>query len=71
MDRKPMTDAAIQYALSDGSTRRPFLSSRAWENPNLSEIIGAAAGAMVVIGAVALVTLLTWKRCGDRCSSIG
>ncbi|KQP80274.1 cbb3-type cytochrome c oxidase subunit I [Methylobacterium sp. Leaf117] len=38
----------------------PFV--RAWENPNISEIIGAFAGALVVIGAIALVAVLTWKR---------
>ncbi|WP_342110501.1 cbb3-type cytochrome c oxidase subunit I [Methylobacterium sp. SI9] len=57
-----MTDAAIQYALFGRLDAKAFPFVRAWENPNLSEIIGAAAGAMVVIGAVALVTLLTWKR---------
>ena len=57
-----MTDATIQYALFGRLDAKAFPFVRAWENPNLSEIIGAAAGAMVVIGAVALVTLLTWKR---------
>ena len=41
----------------------PFV--RAWRDPNLSEVIGAGAGAMVVVGAVlvfALVTLLgKWR----------
>jgi cytochrome o ubiquinol oxidase subunit 1 len=35
----------------------PFV--RAWENPTLNEIIGAGAGAVVVIGAVGVVVLLT------------
>ena len=35
----------------------PFV--RAWENPVISEIIGAFAGALVVIGAVVLAALLT------------
>ena len=33
---------------------------RAWENPTASEIIGAGAGLIVVIGAVAVVVLITW-----------
>ena len=35
---------------------------RAWQNPTLSELIGAGAAALVVVGAVALVTLLTVTR---------
>ena len=38
----------------------PFV--RAWANPNSSEIIGAAAAAIVVIGAMALVAVLTYHR---------
>jgi len=33
---------------------------RAWENPTASEIIGAGAGLIVVIGAGAVVLLITW-----------
>ena len=36
----------------------PFV--RAWENPTASEIIGAAAAAIVVVGAVLTVVLITW-----------
>ena len=32
---------------------------RAWENPTLNEIIGAGAAALVVIGAIAVVVLIT------------
>ncbi len=35
---------------------------RAWRDPSISEIIGAGAGAVVVIGAVAMVALLTYLR---------
>ncbi len=35
----------------------PFV--RAWRDPNTSEIIGAGAGAMVVIGAVAMIALIS------------
>ncbi len=38
----------------------PFV--RAWDNPTVSEMIGAGAGSIVILGAVALVFLLTWKR---------
>ncbi len=38
-----------------------FAFVRAWRDPSLSEIIGAGAAAMVVLGAVAVVALLTWK----------
>ena len=38
----------------------PFV--RAWRDPSMSEIIGAGAGAIVVIGAVAAFALITWLR---------
>ena len=57
-----MTDAALRYALLGRLDAHALPFVRAWENPNLSEIIGAAAGAMVVIGAIVLVALLTWMR---------
>ena len=38
----------------------PFV--RAWENPNVSEVIGAGAGGLVVIGALAVAALLTFTR---------
>ena len=38
----------------------PFV--RAWREPNVSEIIGAGAGAVVVLGAVGAVALITWLR---------
>lgn len=39
-------------------TSLPFV--RAWENPTASEIIGAGAASIVIIGAVATVVLITW-----------
>ena len=38
----------------------PFV--RAWRDPSISEIIGAGAGFVVVIGAVAMVALLTYLK---------
>jgi cytochrome o ubiquinol oxidase subunit 1 len=38
----------------------PFV--RAWRDPTISEIIGAGAGSVVVIGAVGMVLLLTYLR---------
>lgn len=35
----------------------PFV--RAWQNPTVNEIIGAGAGAMVVVGGIAVIGLLT------------
>lgn len=35
---------------------------RTWRDPTVSEMIGAGAASMVVIGAVAVVALLTWFR---------
>ncbi|KIZ47548.1 MULTISPECIES: cbb3-type cytochrome c oxidase subunit I [Rhodopseudomonas] len=36
----------------------PFV--RAWEHPTASEIIGAGAALMVIVGAVVVVALITW-----------
>ncbi len=38
----------------------PFV--RAWRDPNVSEIIGAGAGAVVVLGAIGALALITWLR---------
>ena len=38
----------------------PFV--RAWRDPNVSEIIGAGAGAIVLLGGAASVALITWLR---------
>ncbi len=35
---------------------------RAWHDPTVSEIVAACAGAIVVLGAAALIALLTWYR---------
>jgi len=39
-------------------TALPFV--RAWDNPTASEIIGAGAASMVIIGAVVAIVLITW-----------
>ena len=57
-----MSGDSLWYALLGRIDAHAFPFVRAWENPNPSEIIGALAGAMVVVGGVALVALLTWKR---------
>lgn len=36
----------------------PFV--RAWQDPSVSEIIGAGAGGLVVVGGLAVVVLVTW-----------
>ena len=38
----------------------PFV--RAWREPNISEIIGAGAGSIVLIGAAVTIVLITWLR---------
>ena len=57
-----MTGGVLWYALFGRLDARALPFVRAWDNPTISEIIGAIAGSIVVIGAVALVSLLTWKR---------
>ena len=57
-----MTDGVLWYVFFGRLDARSLPFVRAWENPTVSEIIGACAGALVVFGTVALVTLLTWKR---------
>ena len=39
-------------------TALPFV--RAWDNPTASEIIGAGAASVVIIGAVVAIVLITW-----------
>ena len=38
----------------------PFV--RAWQDPSLSEIIGAGAGAAVILGAAGAIVVITWLR---------
>ena len=57
-----MTGGVLWYALFGRLDARALPFVRAWDNPTISEIIGAIAGSLVIIGAVALVSLLTWKR---------
>ena len=52
--------------MNDAILGRLGLSSlslwRAFENPTLSEVIGAGAAMVVVLGALGVVVLLTWFR---------
>ena len=57
-----MTDSGIWYMVLGRLDARALPFVRAWQNPTLSEIIGACAGAIVIVGAIAVVSLLTWKR---------
>lgn len=43
-------------------TLESFTFVHAWQNPTTSELIGAGAASIVVIGGAALVILLTWFR---------
>lgn len=49
-------DLLGRFAWSD----LPFV--RAWQDPTLSEVIGAGAGLLVIVGAVAVAALLTRYR---------
>ncbi len=42
----------------------PFV--RAWQNPTINELIGAGAGALVIVGAVVTIALLTRYRLWGR-----
>ena len=57
-----MSGVNLWHALFGRLDAEAFPFVRAWNDPTVSEMIGAFAGALVVIGAVALVALLTWKR---------
>ena len=57
-----MSGDSLWYVLFGRLDAKALPFVRAWDDPNLSEFIGAFAGAMVVIGAVTLAALLTWKR---------
>ncbi|MCJ2080316.1 cbb3-type cytochrome c oxidase subunit I [Methylobacterium sp. J-090] len=54
--------AETWYALFGRIDAKAFPFVRAWNNPTVSEFIGAFAGALVVVGAVALLSLMTWMR---------
>jgi len=57
-----MTGTAIWHILAGDLTWGALPFVRAWRDPSTSEIIGAAAGGMVVLGAVAVCALITWLR---------
>ncbi|WP_145205867.1 cbb3-type cytochrome c oxidase subunit I [Sphingobium sp. B2] len=49
----------IRPALLGGLDWQSLAFVRAWQNPSLSEFIGAGAAALVVVGAVAVVAMIT------------
>jgi cytochrome o ubiquinol oxidase subunit 1 len=57
-----MTEPALWHFLLGNLSWGALPFVRAWRDPSLSEVIGAGAGAVVVIGAVAMVTLITYVR---------
>ena len=57
-----MTDGGLWYTLLGRLDARSLPFVRAWDHPVVSEIIGACAATIVVIGAIAVVWLLTWQR---------
>jgi cytochrome o ubiquinol oxidase subunit 1 len=57
-----MTDTSMWHGLIGTLTWGALPFVRAWRNPNINEIIGAGAGSVVVIGAIAMVALLTYLR---------
>ncbi len=57
-----MTGAAVWHALLGDLSWGAFPFVRAWREPNTSEIIGAGAGAVVVIGALAIAALVTYLK---------
>ena len=57
-----MTGDEIRYALIGRLAWDSLPFVRAWKAGTLSEAIGAGAGAVVIVGAVVVVALLTYKR---------
>ena len=57
-----MTGDGLWYAFLGRLDAHALPFVRAWDKPTVSEDIGAAAASIVIIAAVAVVSLLTWKR---------
>ncbi len=57
-----MTEPVLWHALLGDLSWGALPFVRAWRDPSVSEIIGAGAGAVVVLGAAAMVALLTYLR---------
>jgi cytochrome o ubiquinol oxidase subunit 1 len=55
-----MTEAGFWHFLLGNLSWGAQHFVRAWRDPNVSEIIGAGAGAVVVLGAVAMAALITY-----------
>lgn len=56
----PTETTGIWHVLLGNLTWSALPFVRAWRDPNLSEIIGAGAGAMVILGAVFVIALITF-----------
>ena len=57
-----MTDAVSWHLLLGNLSWGALPFVRAWRDPSVSEIIGAGAGAIVVLGAAGFVALITYLR---------
>ncbi len=57
-----MIETGIWHALLGNLSWGALPFVRAWRDPSISEIIGAGAGSIVVIGAVAVFALITYLR---------
>jgi cytochrome o ubiquinol oxidase subunit 1 len=57
-----MNDAGVWHFLLGELSWGALPFVRAWRDPSISEIIGAGAGSVVVIGAAALAVLLTYLK---------
>lgn len=57
-----MTDAPLRYWLIGRLTVDSLPFVEAWKHPDVSEVIAAFAGGLVVAGAIAVIALLSWKR---------
>jgi cytochrome o ubiquinol oxidase subunit 1 len=57
-----MNDAGLWHFLLGKLSWGALPFVRAWRDPSISEIIGAGAGSVVVIGAAALAVLLTYLK---------
>jgi cytochrome o ubiquinol oxidase subunit 1 len=57
-----MTEAAAWHILLGDLSWGALPFVRAWRDPSINEMIGAAAGGVVVIGAIAVLALITYLR---------
>ena len=57
-----MTEPGVWHVLLGNLSWGALPFVRAWRDPSISEIIGAGAGAVVVIGTVTMIALLTYLK---------